>query len=73
MQISEQPRKVKNEAIPEWTEGHYCNKGFLSTMTTNPSTLSAGAKSARGALHLQDDRRSKDSEDEAEEQADSTE
>ena len=30
MQISEQPRKVKNEAIPEWAEGLYYNKGLFS-------------------------------------------
>ena len=25
-----QPRKVKNEAIPEWAEGLYYNKGLFS-------------------------------------------
>jgi hypothetical protein len=30
VQISEQPRKVKNEAIPEWAEGLYYNKGLFS-------------------------------------------
>ena len=28
--MSEQPRKVKNEAIPEWAEGLYYNKGLFS-------------------------------------------
>jgi hypothetical protein len=41
---------VKKEAIPEWAEGLYYNKGssqrYLSTMTTSPFTLSAGAKIA---------------------------
>jgi hypothetical protein len=30
VQISEQPRKVKSEAIPEWAEGLYYNKGLFS-------------------------------------------
>ena len=33
MQLSqqpEQPRKVKKEAIPEWAEGLYYNKGIFS-------------------------------------------
>jgi len=30
MQLSEQPRKVKNEAIPEWAEGLYYNKGLFT-------------------------------------------
>lgn len=29
-QMSEQARKVKNEAIPEWAEGLYYNKGLFS-------------------------------------------
>ncbi len=28
--MSEQPRKVKNEAIPDWAEGLYYNKGLFS-------------------------------------------
>jgi flagellar biosynthesis GTPase FlhF len=28
--MSEQARKVKNKAIPEWAEGLYCNKGLFS-------------------------------------------
>ena len=28
--MSEQARKVKNEAIPEWAEGRYYNKGLFS-------------------------------------------
>ena len=28
--MSEQARKVKNEAIPEWAEGLYYNKGLFS-------------------------------------------
>ena len=28
--MSEQPRKIKNEAIPEWAEGLYYNKGLFS-------------------------------------------
>ena len=46
--MSEQARKVKNKAIPEWAEGLYYNKGLFSevlvTMTTRPSTSSAGAR-----------------------------
>ena len=30
VQVSEQPRKVKNEAIPEWAEGLYYNKGLFT-------------------------------------------
>jgi hypothetical protein len=33
LQVSEQPeqpRKIKNEAIPEWAEGLYYNKGLFS-------------------------------------------
>ena len=28
--MSEQARKVKNEAIPQWAEGLYYNKGLIS-------------------------------------------
>jgi hypothetical protein len=28
--MSEQPRKVKSEAIPDWAEGLYYNKGLFS-------------------------------------------
>ena len=28
--MSEQARKVRNEAIPEWVEGLYYNKGLFS-------------------------------------------
>jgi hypothetical protein len=28
--MSEQPRKVKNEAIPDWAEGLYYNKGLFT-------------------------------------------
>ena len=28
--MSEEARKVKNEAIPEWAEGLYYNSGFFS-------------------------------------------
>jgi hypothetical protein len=28
--MSEQARKVKNEAIPQWAEGLYYNKGLFS-------------------------------------------
>ena len=28
--MSEQPRKVRNEAIPEWAEGLYYNKGLFT-------------------------------------------
>jgi hypothetical protein len=28
--MSEQPRKIKSEAIPEWAEGLYYNKGLFS-------------------------------------------
>jgi hypothetical protein len=28
--VSEQARKVRNKAIPEWAEGLYYNKGFFS-------------------------------------------
>ena len=28
--MSEQAHKVKNEAIPQWAEGLYYNKGFFS-------------------------------------------
>ena len=28
--MSEQPRKVKNEAIPEWADGLYYNKGLFT-------------------------------------------
>jgi hypothetical protein len=28
--MSEQPRKIKHEAIPEWAEGLYYNKGLFS-------------------------------------------
>jgi hypothetical protein len=28
--MSEQPRKVKSEAIPEWAEGLYYNSGLMS-------------------------------------------
>jgi hypothetical protein len=28
--MSEQARKVKNEAIPQWAEGPYSNKGLFS-------------------------------------------
>ncbi len=28
--MSEQPRKIKSEAIPEWAKGLYYNKGFFS-------------------------------------------
>jgi hypothetical protein len=30
VQVSEQPGKVKNEAIPEWAEGLYYNKGLFT-------------------------------------------
>jgi len=30
VQVSEQPRKVKDEAIPEWAEGLYYNKGLFT-------------------------------------------
>jgi hypothetical protein len=29
-QMSEQARKVKNEAIPQWAEGPHSNKGLFS-------------------------------------------
>jgi hypothetical protein len=28
--MSEEPRKVKNEAIPDWAEGLYYNKGLFT-------------------------------------------
>jgi hypothetical protein len=28
--MSEQPRKVKNEAIPDWADGLYYNRGLFS-------------------------------------------
>ena len=28
--MSEQPRKVRNEAIPDWAEGLYYNKGLFT-------------------------------------------
>jgi hypothetical protein len=28
--LSEQPHRVKNEAIPDWAEGLYYNKGLFS-------------------------------------------
>jgi hypothetical protein len=28
--LSEQPRKVRNEAIPDWAEGLYYNKGLFT-------------------------------------------
>jgi hypothetical protein len=28
--MSEQPRKIKSEAIPQWAEGLYYNKGLFS-------------------------------------------
>jgi hypothetical protein len=28
--MSEQPRKIKHEAIPQWAEGLYYNKGLFS-------------------------------------------
>jgi len=28
--MSEQPRKVKNEAIPDWAQGLYYNKGLFT-------------------------------------------
>jgi hypothetical protein len=30
VQMSEQPRKVKNEAIPDWADGLYYNMGLFS-------------------------------------------
>jgi hypothetical protein len=30
MRLSEQPRKVRNEAIPDWAEGLYYNKGLFT-------------------------------------------
>jgi hypothetical protein len=30
VQMSEQPRKVKSEAIPEWADGLYYNKGLFT-------------------------------------------
>jgi hypothetical protein len=29
-QMSEQPRKIKSEAIPQWADGLYYNKGLFS-------------------------------------------
>src|SRR5215218_5663121 len=55
VRMSEQPRKVKNEAIPDWADGLYYNKGASprcsSTTTTRPST-----SSTHSALHLRDGR-----------------
>jgi hypothetical protein len=30
VQVSEQPRKIRNEAIPDWAQGLYYNKGLFS-------------------------------------------
>ena len=77
MQISEQPGKVKNEAIPEWAEGLYYNKGLFSEVLVYHDDESIyfehrGRESAVVRFTFEMVEGLKIVEDEAEEQADST-
>jgi len=78
VQISEQPRKVKNEAIPECAEGLYYNKGPFSEVLVYHDDESIyfehrGKESAVVRFTFEMVEGLKIVEDEAEEQADSTE
>ena len=76
--MSEQPRKVKNEAIPEWAEGPYYNKGLFSEVLVYHDDESIyfecrGKDSGVVRYTFEMIEGLKIVEDEAEEQADSTE
>jgi hypothetical protein len=76
--MSEQPRKVKNEAIPEWAEGPYYNKGLFSEVLVYHDDESIyfehrDRESAVVRFTFEIVEGLKIVEDEAEEQADSTE
>src|SRR5215217_6154918 len=78
VQISEQPRKVKNEAIPEWAEGLYYNKGLFSEVLVYHDDESIyfehrGKESGIVRFTFEMVEGLKIVEDEGEEQADSTE
>src|SRR5215212_10810801 len=65
MRVSEQPRNVKNEAIPEWAEGLYYNKGLFSEVLVyhddRVNLLRAQGQGERsGALHVRDGPESED-------------
>jgi hypothetical protein len=76
--MSEQPRKVKSEAIPEWAEGLYYNKGLFSEVLVYHDDESIyfehrGKESGIVRFTFEMVEGLKIVEDEAEEQADSTE
>jgi hypothetical protein len=51
--MSEQARKVKHEAIPQWAEGLYYNKGLFSEVLVyhDEIRLSTSSIGARTAAH----------------------
>jgi len=78
VQLSEQPRKVKKGAIPEWAEGLYYNKGIFSEVLVYYDDESIyfecrGKDSGVVRYTFEMIEGLKIVEDEAEEQADSTE
>jgi hypothetical protein len=78
VQMSEQPRKIKNEAIPDWAQGLYYNKGLFSEVLVYHDDESIyfehrGRESAVVRFTFEMVEGLKIVEDEAEEQADSTE
>jgi hypothetical protein len=79
--MSEQPRKVKSEAIPEWAQGLYYNKGLFTEVLVYHDEESLyfehrGRESAvvRFTFEMVEGLKIvEDQEDQAAEQADSTE
>jgi hypothetical protein len=72
--MSEQPRKVKNEAIPDWAEGLYYNKGLFTEVLVYHDDESIyfehrGRESAVVRFTFEMVQGLKMAEDEAEEQA----
>jgi len=76
--VSEQPRKAKNEAIPDWAQGLYYNKGLFSEVLVYHDDESIyfehrGRESAVVRFTFEMVEGLKLVEDEAEKQPDSTE
>jgi hypothetical protein len=77
VQMSEQPRKVKSEAIPEWADGLYYNKGLFTEVLVYHDDESIyfehrGRESAVMRFTFEMIQGLKIVEDDSEEQADST-
>jgi hypothetical protein len=46
---SEQPRKIKSEAIPQWAQGLYSNEGVFSEALVYPTTMKPCTSSSRAS------------------------